>query len=127
MEFIVTAIVFVLIFSVLVLIHEWGHFAAARRAGIKVEEFGFGLPPRIWGKKKGETLYSINAIPFGGFVKLLGEDSRDPKLLKNKRSFIAKKAADASVCFNGRSCHELPARFSSADNWFYVWHAATHY
>lgn len=62
----------------------------ARKAGIKVEEFGFGLPPRIWGVRKGETLYSINAIPFGGFVKLLGEDSRDPKLLHDKRSYISK-------------------------------------
>lgn len=91
MEFLLTAIVFVLIFSVLVMIHEWGHFAAARRAGIKVEEFGFGLPPRIWGIKKGETLYSLNAIPFGGFVKLLGEDSRDAKMVKNPRSFIAQR------------------------------------
>jgi len=90
MDLIITIIAFLVIFSVLVLIHEWGHFFTARKAGIKVEEFGFGLPPRIWGKKKGETLYSINWIPFGGFVKLLGEDSRDPKLAKDKRSFIAK-------------------------------------
>lgn len=90
MGIIITAIAFILIFSVLVLVHEFGHFYAAIKSGVKVEEFGFGLPPRIWGVKKGETLYSINAIPFGGFVRLLGEDSRDTKLLKNKRSFIAK-------------------------------------
>lgn len=90
MDFILTAIVFLVIFSVLVLAHEWGHFYAARRSGIKVEEFGFGMPPRIWGKKKGETLYSVNWIPFGGFVKLLGEDAEDPKALSDKRSFAAK-------------------------------------
>lgn len=90
MTFFLTVIAFLVIFSALVLIHEWGHFIVARKAGIKVEEFGFGLPPRIWGKKKGETLYSINLIPFGGFVKLLGEDSHDPKALKDKRSFISK-------------------------------------
>lgn len=84
-----TVIVFLIIFSVLVLIHEFGHFYVARKAGIKVEEFGFGLPPRIWGVKKGETLYSLNAIPFGGFVRLLGEDARDSRLAKNPRSFIA--------------------------------------
>lgn len=91
LELLLTAIAFLVIFSALVLIHEWGHFAAARRAGVKVEEFGFGLPPRIWGKKKGETLYSINWIPFGGFVKLLGEDAHDPKVLKDKRSFASKR------------------------------------
>lgn len=89
MNYIITAIVFVLIFSVLILVHEFGHFIMAKRAGIKVEEFGFGLPPRIWGKKKGETIYSINAIPFGGFVRMLGEDASDPQMAKNKRSFAA--------------------------------------
>lgn len=49
----------------------------AKKFGVKVEEFGFGIPPRIWGKKFGETLYSINALPLGGFVKLLGEDEVD--------------------------------------------------
>lgn len=65
---------FILILSVLVFVHELGHFLMAKRAGILVEEFGFGLPPRLWGKKVGETLYSINALPIGGFVKLYGED-----------------------------------------------------
>lgn len=69
-----TLIIFILILSILVFIHELGHFIAAKRAGILVEEFGFGLPPRIWGKKIGETIYSINALPIGGFVKLFGED-----------------------------------------------------
>jgi len=92
MSFLLTAIAFILIFSALVLIHEFGHFIVARKSGVKVEEFGFGLPPRIWGVKKGETLYSINAIPFGGFVRLLGEDSSDPKAAKNPRSFSNKPA-----------------------------------
>jgi regulator of sigma E protease len=70
----VTIIVFILILSVLVLIHEAGHFVSAKLFGIKVEEFGFGLPPRVFGKKFGETLYSINWLPIGGFVKLYGED-----------------------------------------------------
>ncbi len=67
-------IVFFVALSVLVLIHEFGHFIMARRAGIKVEEFGLGFPPRVWSRKKGETVYSLNAIPIGGFVKLYGED-----------------------------------------------------
>lgn len=70
-------IIFILIFSFLVIIHELGHFWAARAAGVKVEEFGLGLPPRIWGKRIGQTLYSFNWIPFGGFVKLKGEGSEE--------------------------------------------------
>lgn len=89
MDTFITIVVFILIFSLLILIHEFGHYFAAKRAGIKVEEFGIGLPPRIWGKKKGETIYSINLIPFGGFVRMLGEDSSDKKALKDKRSFAA--------------------------------------
>lgn len=89
MNYFVTGIVFLIVFSVLILVHELGHFIMAKRSGIKVEEFGFGLPPRIWGKKKGETIYSINWIPFGGFVRMLGEDAANNKMLKNKRSFVA--------------------------------------
>lgn len=70
----ITIIAFLAILTVLVLIHELGHYLVARKFGIKVEEFGFGFPPRVWGKKIGETLYSINALPIGGFVKLYGED-----------------------------------------------------
>lgn len=69
-----TIIVFILILCVLVLIHEAGHYLMAKKLGIKVEEFGFGFPPRVWGKKIGETLYSLNLLPIGGFVKLYGED-----------------------------------------------------
>ncbi len=89
MSYLITAIVFIVIFSVLILIHELGHFWAAKRSGIKVEEFGLGLPPRIFGKKIGETIYSLNWIPFGGFVRLFGEDSYDPGVIKKKRSFAA--------------------------------------
>ncbi|OGC47547.1 hypothetical protein A2886_02030 [candidate division WWE3 bacterium RIFCSPHIGHO2_01_FULL_42_13] len=69
-----TAVILILILSVLVLVHEFGHFFVAKKTGVRVEEFGWGLPPRLWGKKIGETLYSINWLPFGGFVKLTGED-----------------------------------------------------
>ncbi|OGM97495.1 MAG: hypothetical protein A2735_02055 [Candidatus Yanofskybacteria bacterium RIFCSPHIGHO2_01_FULL_41_21] len=69
-----TAIIFIIVIGVLVLVHEFGHFIMAKRAGMKVEEFGFGFPPRLFSWKKGETVYSFNWIPFGGFVKILGED-----------------------------------------------------
>ncbi len=83
-------IVFVLILSFLVLSHEFGHYITAKKSGVKVEEFGIGYPPRIFGVKKGETIYSINAIPFGGFNRLLGEDETDEKYLKDPRSFNSK-------------------------------------
>ncbi len=67
-------LVFLLALSVLVFVHEFGHFIAAKKSGVKVEEFGFGLPPRIFGRKIGDTLYSINLLPIGGFVKLKGEE-----------------------------------------------------
>jgi len=84
-------IVFVIIFlSILILVHELGHFLAAKKFGLLVEEFGFGLPPRIWGKKIGETIYSINALPFGGFVKIYGEDNLKEEQSR-ERSFISLK------------------------------------
>jgi len=89
---ILTAIAFLIIFSILILIHEFGHFIAARKAKIKVEEFGLGLPPRaktLWKDKLG-TIFSLNWIPFGGFVKMLGEDATDEKVLNNPDSFASK-------------------------------------
>ena len=67
-------VIFIIILAVLILVHELGHFSVAKFFGIKVEEFGLGLPPRAWGKKFGETLYSLNWLPIGGFVKIFGED-----------------------------------------------------
>jgi regulator of sigma E protease len=86
---IIALILFILIFSFLILAHEGGHFFMAKRAGVRVEEFGIGYPPRIFGKKIGETIYSINWIPFGGFVKIYGEDLNE-ETLKDKESFSNK-------------------------------------
>ncbi len=62
----------------LVLVHELGHFITARAFGVKVDEFGIGFPPRIASFKRGETVYSVNSVPLGGFVKLAGEE--DPRV-----------------------------------------------
>lgn len=69
-----TLLVFLLVISVLIFVHESGHFLAAKRAGMRVEEFGFGFPPRLWSFRYRGTLYSINLIPFGGFVRIYGEE-----------------------------------------------------
>ncbi len=66
-------VIFIAVLGVLVLVHEWGHFFAARKFGIRVDEFGFGFPPRLFGHKFGETLYSFNLFPIGGFVRIFGE------------------------------------------------------
>jgi len=60
--------------SLLILVHEAGHFFTAKFFNLKIEEFGFGMPPRAIGKKIGETIYSLNWLPFGGFVKIYGEE-----------------------------------------------------
>ncbi len=65
---------FIVALFVAICLHELGHFIAAKRAGVKVEEFGIGIPPRLFGIKRGETIYSVNAIPIGAFVKAAGED-----------------------------------------------------
>lgn len=81
-----TILVFLVVLTVLVLIHELGHFFVAKKFNIKVEEFGIGLPPRAWGKKIGETIYSVNWLPIGGFVKLYGEDEAGAGKFKIKSS-----------------------------------------
>jgi regulator of sigma E protease len=71
----VTAILlFILIIFVLVLVHELGHFIVAKWCGMRVDEFGIGFPPKLFGKRFGETEYSFNALPIGGFVRIHGED-----------------------------------------------------
>jgi len=84
---------FLIILSILVLVHELGHFFLARKFGIKVEEFGLGYPPRLWGKRVKGTIYSINWLPFGGFVRMLGEDSEEQVENKQelKRAFFKQK------------------------------------
>ena len=74
------------ILAVLILIHEIGHFVSARLCGVKVEEFGIGIPPRLFGWKRNGVIWSINAIPFGGFVRVLGEDGKnhDPGSMNTK-------------------------------------------
>ncbi|EKD99480.1 MAG: hypothetical protein ACD_22C00251G0005 [uncultured bacterium] len=96
-----TLLIFILILSLLVLVHELGHFFVAKKMGIKVEEFGLGIPPRIFGKQIGETKYSLNLLPFGGFVKLSGEDSEElvekGKTPVDPRSFAYKTPLQRSL------------------------------
>ena len=93
-----TIIAFLLVFSLLVFVHELGHFTVAKLTGIRVEEFGLGYPPRLLTiARRGDTEYTLNAIPFGGFVRMLGEE--DPS---HPDSFAAKsKSARAGALLAG--------------------------
>ncbi len=92
MHTLITVIIFLAVLAILVLVHELGHFLAAKKFGIRVDEFGLGFPPKIFGKKFGETEYSLNWIPFGGFVRIFGERPDDESSVgpDSKRSLIAK-------------------------------------
>ncbi len=94
-------IVAILVFNLIVFVHEGGHFLAARLSGIKVVEFALGMGPKLFGKKIGETMYSLRAFPIGGFCLMLGEDeeNHDPGAFNNTplRSRIAAVAAGPIV------------------------------
>ncbi len=81
-----TIVAFLFVLAILIIAHELGHFGTAKAFGIKVEEFGVGFPPRLVKFKKGETVYSLNAIPLGGFTKMAGEE--DPEV---ERSLASQK------------------------------------
>jgi regulator of sigma E protease len=115
-----TVLIFIIILGLLVFVHELGHFLVARRNGVMAEEFGFGFPPRIfglyktkngrrklvWGSKEVEstdTIYSVNWIPLGGFVKIMGEDGdekKDPKSFASKPAFTRTRILAAGVAMN---------------------------
>ena len=90
-------LIVVLAIVALLALHEMGHFLIAKKLGVKVEEFGIGYPPRLWGKKIGETIYSLNLIPFGAFVRILGESEK----VKNKRSFSEKTVFQRALIILG--------------------------
>ncbi len=91
-------IVAILMFGLIVLVHEFGHFFFAKKSGIYVEEFALGMGPKIAGKKIGETLFSIRLLPFGGFCKMLGEN----EVSDDERSFSVKSVwAKIMVVFGG--------------------------
>lgn len=87
---IITVLAFIIVLGILVFVHELGHFATAKWAGIKVEEFGIGFPPRaLTVMKRGETVYTLNWLPLGGFVRMVGENGEGGE---DPRSFASKSA-----------------------------------
>lgn len=100
-----TVIIIIIFFSILILIHELGHFLLSKKFGLFVEEFGLGLPPRAWGKKLGETIYSLNWLPFGGFVKIAGENREEegelPENISKEKVFYNLKIWKRSLIIIG--------------------------
>ncbi|OIP96142.1 hypothetical protein AUK40_05265 [Candidatus Wirthbacteria bacterium CG2_30_54_11] len=77
LQILVSIVSFVAVIGILVIIHELGHFLTAKKFGIRVEEFALGMPPRLVSRKIGDTVYALNAVPIGGYVKLEGENGED--------------------------------------------------
>jgi regulator of sigma E protease len=105
-----TAITLIIILGVLIFVHELGHFLMAKKAGIRVDEFALGFPPKILSKKIGETEYCLNLIPLGGYVKIYGEDGEPDetngevvpknKIFSNKPAWIKILVLGAGVLGN---------------------------
>jgi len=105
-------LIFFIILLVLVISHEFGHFIVAKKSGIRVDEFSFGFPPKLFGKKVGETSYNFNALPFGGYVKIFGENPDEESINgpDSGRSFVNKpKYIQAFVLFAGVAMNLLVA------------------
>lgn len=102
-----TFIYFIIALSILVLVHEWGHFIVARRSGIRVLKFSIGFGPKIFGIQKGDTEYRISLIPLGGYVQLFGED---PEAEGHGDIEKIKSISQAPDAFSGKP---LPSRFAT--------------
>ena len=105
-----TIIIFLVVLAVLIFIHELGHFLVAKKSGIRVDEFAIGFPPKIISWVRGETKYVLNLIPFGGYVKIFGENPDDESMTgtDSARSFVnAKKWKQAAVLLSGISFNIL--------------------
>src|SRR3989338_7470827 len=107
-----TVFLFIVILALLVFSHELGHFSVAKFFDIRVDEFGLGFPPRLWARKRGETEYSLNLLPIGGFVKIFGETPDDESLRgpDRARSLVAKpRLVQAAVLVAGVAANFLLA------------------
>ncbi len=110
-----TVLIFLAVLFVLILVHEWGHFIVAKLTGMRVDEFAIGFPPKLFSWKKGETEYSLNALPIGGFVRIYGEDAT--QVIKEGGE------ADRSRAFGARPkwAQALVLLAGVTMNWVFAW------
>lgn len=107
-----TVLIFIAVLLLLIIGHEFGHFIVAKLSGMRVDEFGVGFPPKIAGKRVGETEYTLNWLPFGGFVRIWGEDQEgknDPRAFSNRPALH-----QAAVLFAGPLMNVVMALVLSA-------------
>jgi len=107
-----TILIFIFILAVLIFVHELGHFAVAKLSGVRVDEFALGFPPKVFSFKYGETTYALNIIPFGGYVKIFGENPDEESISgpDKGRSLIGKpRHIQAAVLVAGVACNLLLA------------------
>lgn len=96
-----TAILFLVVLTILVFVHELGHFLIAKWSKVRVDEFAIGFPPRLFSWKRGETEYALNLLPFGGYVKIFGENP-DEAETGDKRNFAAQnRLVQAAILLGG--------------------------
>ena len=99
-------LIFIIILLVLVVSHEFGHFIVAKMNNIRVDEFSFGFPPKLFGKKIGETTYNFNLLPLGGYVKIFGENIDEADLLEV--GFLDKEETPEKIELASRSLANKP-------------------
>jgi regulator of sigma E protease len=109
----ITILIFLAVLFVLILVHEWGHFIVAKLTGMRVDEFAIGFPPRLFTRKYGETEYSLNALPLGGYVRIYGEDP----------TVVDAVDADRGRAFGSRPkwAQALVLLAGVAMNWIFAW------
>ena len=93
-----TAILAILLFCIMIFPHELGHFIAAKKTGVKVNEFAFGMGPTIWKKQGRETLYSIRLFPIGGFCAMEGEDEESDEPMAKDSNIGGRVFYECSLC-----------------------------
>ena len=111
MSFVITILVFSVVLGIIVLVHEFGHFFAARLMGVRVETFSFGFGKKIFGKKIGDTDFRISLFPLGGYVKMAGEDEYDPDNLKPDEFMAKNRAQKIFILLMGSAMNIILALF----------------
>jgi regulator of sigma E protease len=111
---ILTIITFIIVFGLLVLVHEYGHYYFAKRAWILVREFSIGMGPKIWWHRKNGTTYTIRILPLGGYVRLAGADEEDEESLRpgtpvaiqlnDQQKVTSINTSDKNTLFQGIRC-----------------------
>lgn len=102
----------ILVFGILIAVHELGHFLVAKACGVRVDEFAIGMGPAIWKKQKGETLYAVRCLPIGGYCAMAGED----EAIDDPRAFTSQPAWKPVFDPLRRRVHELRVRSAAASD-----------